>query len=245
MEVVVFCCLLKVPLLLKTPPLMLLSKVLASLNVSVLLTALVLAMEMVLLLPVLPPHVVLPPRLTMRPPAICLVSVPVMLTAPLAKVAPVPVTMPPVQFHVPAMLMFPVPPIAPPDKFSPPVDEAAVALNEPPVTLNVPVPVNDWIVTEPLRNVVSNAPSRTSSVAPGSPVLQLAAKSQNEAFGPTQVMVAPRAGRIATAQASATAVMEKTADRFFMIRSLRHIPTRVIALGTPAVVTQTPRATKI
>ena len=219
MEVVVFCCLLKVPLLLKAPPLMLLSKVLVSLNMPVLLMALVLAMETVLLLPVLPPQEVAPTRLTMRPPAICLVAVPVMLMAPLAKVVPVPVMRPPVQFHGPAMLMFPVPPIAPADKFSPPVDDAAVVLSEPPVTLKVPVPLNDWMVTVPLRNVVLNAPSKTSSAAPGSAGLQLAARSQNETLGPIQVTLAACAGTTATAQARATALIEKARNRFFMIYS--------------------------
>ena len=70
--VVVFDCLLKVPLLLKMPPplpaLMLLSKVLASVKVPALLKLLAPDMRMVLLLPVLPDQVVLP-AFRERPPA--------------------------------------------------------------------------------------------------------------------------------------------------------------------------------
>ena len=52
--------------------------------------------------------------------------------------------------------------------------------------------MNDWTVTTPLRNVVSDALSCASSTAPGNEglLLQLAAKSQNEPFEPTQFTVA-------------------------------------------------------
>ena len=103
MTVVVFDCLLKVPLLLKTPPplprFIALSKVLASVKVPLLLNTLAPEMPMALLpLPVLPDQVVLP-AFTMRPPDSVLLFGPLMLSV-LAKVvlcAAVPVIVPPVQ----------------------------------------------------------------------------------------------------------------------------------------------------
>ena len=101
--VVVFDCLLKVPLLLKAPPplptLIALLKVLASVNVPLLLKTLAPEMPMALLpLPVLPDQVVLP-AFTMRPPDSVLLFGPLIVRS-LAKVvlaAAAPVMVPPIQ----------------------------------------------------------------------------------------------------------------------------------------------------
>src|SRR2546429_584735 len=81
-----------------------LSNVLASLMLLILSTTPALyIVTLQLLLPVLPDQVVLP-AFTPRPPDSVLPPAPVMLTAPLANVVPVPAMRPPVQFHVSAML---------------------------------------------------------------------------------------------------------------------------------------------
>ena len=130
MEVVVFDCLLKVPLLLKVPPLMVLAKVLASVKLPVLLNALVFATEMVLLAPVLPDQVVLP-AFTTRPPVIDLVPEPLMASVPPKFVMPAPVWVPAVQIDGPVTVSAPVPEMVPPPWFRPRivVSEFSVEMN--------------------------------------------------------------------------------------------------------------------
>ena len=92
-------------------------------------------------------------------------------------------------FVVPVTTRFPAPVSWPLDMTNPPTLDALVKVSVPPVTLKVPVPLNERIVSAPLRNVVLNAPRSASSAAPGSAglLLQFVTMSQNEAFGPIQL----------------------------------------------------------
>src|SRR5262245_58149870 len=100
------------------------------------------------------------------------------------------------------MVTLPVPPSEPFDCVREPMVDALVTVSVPPVMLNRPVPVNDWMVTVPLRKTVSKEPSAASSGAPGKPGFQLPATSQKPAFGPTHVMVAGQTGSVASANAA-------------------------------------------
>ncbi len=166
-------------------------------------------------------HVVLPLNSITRPPENALWPLPLSVVSPLNRVVPAPVSVPPVSVAAPVTVSEPGPPSVPPCSSSAPMLDCSAKLSVPPVMRSRPVPVNDRTATVPLRKMVLKAPSSTSSPAPGSPGLQLPARSQNESLGPTQFTwaadcPAPSASAAAMASGCSATARGRSVRRWFM-----------------------------